>query len=63
MATGDIIKKKREEKGLTQEQLATAVLVKREYITQIERGTKIPPLPLAKQIADVFGCTVDELCK
>ena len=63
MATGDIIKKKREEKGLTQEQLATAVLVKREYITQIERGTKNPPLPLAKQIATVLGCTVDALCE
>lgn len=58
MATGEIIKQKREAKGLTQQQLADAVLVKREMITQIERGTRAPSLPLAKQIAKVLGCSV-----
>ena len=60
MATGDIIKKKRKEKNLTQEQLANLVGVERTYITQIERGTKAPSLPLAKQIAEALGCSVAE---
>ncbi len=58
MATGEIIKQKREAKGLTQQQLADAVCVKREMITQIERGTRAPSLPLAKQIAAVLECSV-----
>lgn len=63
MATGKIIKQKREDMGITQEDLALACGISQGYVTAIECGRKNPSLPLAKQIADVLGCTVDELCK
>ena len=63
MATGKIIKQKREEMGITQEDLALACGVSQGFITAIECGRKNPSLPLAKQIATILGCTVDELCK
>ena len=61
MKTGEIIRAKREEHGLTQEQLAEKVGVSRPMICQVERGSKSPTLPLSKAIADVLGCTVVEL--
>lgn len=61
MATGDIIRTKREAKGMTQKQLADAVGVAPSFITQIERGTKSITLALAKQVAVVLECSVAEL--
>ena len=61
MATEVIIAQKRKEKGLTQEQLAKAVGVSRG-IAMGERGTKHVNLRLAKRLAEVFECTVDDLC-
>lgn len=63
MATGKIIKQKREEMGITQEDLALACGISQAYVTAIECGRKNPTLPLAKQIATILGCTVDELCE
>ena len=63
MATGKIIKQKREEMGITQEDLALACGISQGAVTAIECGRKNPSLPLAKQIATVLGCTVDELCQ
>ena len=62
MATEVIIAQKRKEKGLTQEQLAKAVGVSRGMIAMVERGTKQVNLRLAKRLAEVFECTVDDLC-
>ena len=61
MSLGENIKTRRKEKGLSQEELAERVLVSTPMICQIERGTRNPSLPLGKAIADVLGCTVDEL--
>lgn len=61
MSLGENIKTKRKEKGLSQEELAERVLVSTPMICQIERGTRNPSLQLGKAIADVLGCTVDEL--
>lgn len=60
MATGEVIKIKREEAGLTQEQLADKVGVTRPMITQIERGTKNVTLALAKEIAAALNCDIRE---
>lgn len=30
-------------------------------LCQIERGTKVPSLPLGKEIADALGCGVEDL--
>lgn len=61
MSTGDIIKQKREEMGITQEDLALSLGVAQSFISAIENNRKQPSFPLAKQIAKVLGCRVDEL--
>lgn len=61
MTTGEIIREKRENKGMTQGELAEAVGVTRPMIVQIERGSKTPNMVLGGLIADVLGCTLDEL--
>ena len=58
---GDLIKRKREELGLSQEELARKVGVRRETIGNLENGKDNPSLKLAMDIANVFGCTVEEL--
>ena len=61
MNIGKIIKEKRTASGLTQKELADLVNVDQSFICQIERGTKTPTLPLGKELAKVFKCTIDEL--
>ena len=62
MRTEDIIVKKRHELGLTQEELAQKVGISRGLLAMVERGTKQVNLRLAKKLAEVFECTVDDLC-
>ena len=62
MRTEDIIVKKRHELGLTQEELANKVGISRGMLAMVERGTKQVNLRLAKKLAEVFECTVDDLC-
>ncbi|MCX8007936.1 MAG: helix-turn-helix transcriptional regulator [Coriobacteriia bacterium] len=47
--------------GLTQEQLANAVSVRRETIVFLESGKYNPSLRLAMAIARELGATVEEL--
>lgn len=61
MSIGENILKKRESAGMTQEKLGDAVGVTKSMICKIELGLRVPTLPLSKAIADVLGCTVDEL--
>ena len=61
MSIGENIKNLRLLNDMTQEQLGTKVGVTISMISQIERGTKVVTLPLGKQIAEVFGCKVDDL--
>ena len=51
----------REKKGLTQEGLAGRLGVTRQTILSIETGRYVPSLPLALQLAKVFGCRVEDL--
>ena len=46
---------------LSQEELARKVGVRRETIGNLENGKYNPSLKLAMDIANVFGCTVEEL--
>lgn len=62
-SVGEKIRKKREEMGITQEDLALSCKVGQGFISVIESGRKTPSLFLTKQIATVLGCTVDELCE
>lgn len=55
------IKEYRARAGLTQEQLANAVGVRRETIVFLEAGRYNPSLRLAVDIARALGGTVEEI--
>lgn len=55
------LKRMREEKGLSQSQLAKLVGVSQGMIAQVERGSKTLTLPTAKVVSDVLGCTLYDL--
>lgn len=61
MSIGENIKNLRLRNDMTQEQLGDKIGVTVSMISQIERGTKTVTMPTGKLIADVFGCTVDDL--
>lgn len=53
----------RKSKNLTQEQLANKIGVKRTTVSMWESGESSPRATLLPKIADVLGCTVDELLR
>jgi putative transcriptional regulator len=53
----------RNEKGLTQEELAEAVGVSRQTIISIEKGKYIPSVALALKIAGYFSLKVEDIFK
>lgn len=55
------IKVRRLEAGLTQEELAEKVGVRRETIVFLEQGKYNPSLKLAMDIAKVFKVKIDDL--
>lgn len=55
------VKEFREEQGMTQAELAVSAGVSRQSVISIERGRYVPSLQLALRMAQVFGCTTDEL--
>ena len=55
------IKEYRARYGLTQEDLAKKVGVRRETIVFLEKGKYNPSLKLAYDIAKVFNTTIEEL--
>jgi len=55
------IKEYRTGLGLTQEELAIRVQVRRETIVFLEKGKYNPSLRLAHAVARILGVTVDEL--
>lgn len=57
------LKQYREEKGLTQKELAEKVGVRRETILHLENNRYNPSLELALEIAHIFGVTVETLFK
>lgn len=61
MNVAENIKSIREKAGMTQKQLAEAVFVDQAMICKIEKGIKMPSLPLSIAIASALSCTVNEL--
>lgn len=51
----------RTQKGISQQQLAEALGVHQTHVSAIERGTKNPSLPFAREIATYFEVTLDDL--
>ena len=60
---GAIIRKKREQKSLTQVELAEKCGINRNYIGMVERGERNPSYLSLQKIANGLGLTVDELIK
>lgn len=56
-----IIKQLRQERGISQAQLAEAMGVSRQTIISIENERYIASLPLAYRIARYFGKTIEEV--
>lgn len=63
MSIGQNLKRLRNEKGISQSELAAGVGISQPMIAQVERGTKSLTLELGKEIADYLGATVDELLR
>lgn len=58
---GKSIKREREFRKLTQEQLSELLDVSTHYIYELERGTRIPSLPLLIKISEALHVSVDKL--
>ena len=61
MTIDNLVKKIREQRRVTQEQLAAAVDTSRQTIIAIEKGNYVPSLLLAMQISKFFHIPVEEL--
>lgn len=61
MKFGDILRRKREERRMTQADLAERLGVSRQNICNYETGYKTPPLRVVVAAADVFRCSTDEM--
>jgi putative transcriptional regulator len=57
------IKELRAKHGMTQEDLAKKVNVRRETIVFLEQGKYMPSLKLASDVAKVFNLTIEEIFK
>lgn len=61
MALSDNIKKIREEKNLTQQQLADKLYVSRQTVCRWENGSRCPDLIMAKKLALELDISMNEL--
>ncbi len=61
MVFGEILRKKRQEKGLSQDEVAVKLGVNKQNVSGYETGYKIPPVRVLEAAADLFGCTTDEM--
>ena len=60
---GQRIKQKREEKGLTQAQLAEKIEMSTNFIGMVERGERNTKFTNIYEIADVLGYSLEEFFK
>lgn len=63
MILGENVKKLRKKANMSQRELATRVFVSNTVISNIEQDKTLPSLQLVAYIANVLGCTVDDLIK
>lgn len=56
-----IIRTKRLEKGLTQDQLSALTGIPQTTISAVETVTKHPTLPILLPLSRFFGCSVEDL--
>ena len=58
---GDLIRMKREEHGLTQEQLAELIGKSAGYIGQLERGLSMASIPTLKRLVNVLSLDANQI--
>ena len=58
-----MIKKLREENGMTQAELATHLGITQSAVAQWEMGITKPAIDKLLKIAEYLGCTIEELLK
>lgn len=56
-----LIREKRTEFNITQEELANKLKVSRQTIISLEKGKYKPSLVLAHKLAQTFGCKIEDL--
>ena len=61
MKFGDILRQKREERRMTQADLAQRIGITQQNVNSYETGYKVPPLRVVVAAADVFRCSTDEM--
>lgn len=61
MQIGDLIRMKREEHGLTQEQLAELIGKSAGYIGQLERGLSMASIPTLKRLVNVLSLDANQI--
>lgn len=60
---GDRIKEARRKAGLTQEQLAEKVDISLTYVSEIERGLKLPSISVFIKLIEVLNVSADYLLR
>lgn len=61
MTTGQRFQNFRKEAGMTQQELADKLGIKRSSVARIENGYGNMSVPVMIKAADLFGCTLDTL--
>ncbi|QXH45378.1 helix-turn-helix domain-containing protein [Pseudomonas xanthosomatis] len=61
IAFGRVLRQKRQEAGLTQEQLALEADVQRNYVSLIERGINQPTIAVLFKLAGALKCSPSAL--
>ena len=61
MTIGEMIRTRREEQGMTQQELAGNLYVSRQTVSRWESGSRCPDLMTVKKIAGILGVSLDEL--
>ena len=58
---GRTLAQRREAKDMTQDQVAEALHIGTEAVSRMERGLTMPTVQRLAELAEVYGCGIDEL--
>jgi transcriptional regulator with XRE-family HTH domain len=58
---GQVLRKRREKAGISQEALAAKADLHRNYVGLLERGKRVPTIVVVQQLAKVLGTSMSEL--
>jgi len=60
---GSEVRRLREEKGLSQEELAKSAAISRPGLIKLERGEVVPSIPILESVAAVLGADLADLIR